>query len=244
MDIDSLLNVHEQDAVKRPVVGQVRAMVDAIAGIEGMQYQTARQTELVTNVTNNATKASADDVLAREAEAAREDADARELRDDDERERLENMNGHAVDPRMFTAATTAGEISALLRDAEAVDPDTLRRAWGYAQPALRALAAKEARTYRQPSASSAFNAWTIWQSKMAGLTRQAPSREMMSDRAARRQREIRDKALEVWRVVGLDHMVARHLSAADIEQRTPTNGGALVKSTLTVGGWFDQLSKK
>ena len=239
MDEESQLVVHEQDDDKRPVVGQVRAYCDTVAGIKGMRYQPDRQKELITNAADNATKASADDVLARQAEAARKDADRIEARDDDERSRLENANGHSVDPRLFTQATTAGEISSLLRDAEAIDHDTLTRAWGFAQPVLKGLAAKEAREHRLPGSTSAFSAWTLWQTRMASATQRIPTREAMSDRAARRQREIRDKALEVWRVVGLDDMVARHLRAADLAERIPPNGGEPAKGSLVVGRWFD-----
>ena len=97
----------------------------------------------------------ADELRAMLAEAAREDSDAIDARDDSERERLEAMNGHQVDPRRFTAAATASEISSMLRDAEAMDPDTLRTSWHFALPVLKQMAAKESREHRLPHAASA-----------------------------------------------------------------------------------------
>ena len=244
MDIDALLDVHAQDADVRTTVDQVRTMRAAIAGVEGMQYQPARQAELTANIRANAATAGADALRQMLTEARDGDAEALSDRDDAERERVDTMNGAHVDPARFTAAATAGEISSLLRDAEAVgDPDSLRRAWAFALPKLREMAGREMRQYRLPSGASAFSALTIWQSRVASLTRQTPTRDVLSDRAQRRQRELREKVLSVWRLVALDREVARHLLAADIAQHTPTNG-APAKGTLTFGKFFDQFPMK
>ena len=243
MDVDSLLGVHEGDPEKRAAVGQVRAMRDAISGVEGMQYQPARQAELITNVKANAAKTAADTLRQQLADAASEDRDALDVRDENERDRLTSVNGHAVDPRRFTAAASASEISSMLRDAEAMDVDTLRTSWAFALPVLKQMAAKESREHRLPHANSAFSIWTTWGARMATVTQQAPTRQVLTDKASRRQGALKEKVLSVWRVVGLDQAVARHLLAADVSERM-LNTGEPATGGLVFGRFFDQFKSR
>jgi hypothetical protein len=243
MDIEALLDAHaRQHPDLRAVIARIRVMRAKTAEVEAEQYQPTRAAALVAEIRSATAQAIADELRGMLADAARADATAMDRRDRDERERVAGANGHAIDPHRITMATTAAEISVLLHDAAALDADSVRKAWGYAQPVLKQMAAREAREHRQPHASSAFNTWTLWQSKMADLTRRAPDRESLAASASRRQRDLKERVLAVCRVVALDGEVAKLLLAAGIQERTPEAVPA--KNSLTSGSWWDRFNQK
>lgn len=245
MDIEALLASHErQHPELSAIVGDIRSMLAEIDDVERQEYQPAKASQLVTEIRQTTAASIATEARAMLDEAARVDDVALADRDAAERERITSANGHDVDPRRFTAAATASEISSLLRDAEAVDADTLKRSWAFAQPVLKQLAARESREHKMPHAASAFNIWTTWQARLASTMHRAPDRAVMSDAGTRRRHELRERILAVCRLASLDSAVAKLLLAADIETRTPPTGGAPAKGALVSGGWFDRFTTK
>jgi len=172
------------------------------------------------------------------ATSAKDDDDARRAAD---RVRVADANGHAVDPHRFTSATTPAEIVLLLRDAETADPDTLRRAWAYAEPRLKAMAAQEQRTHRIGTATSAFNALTVWSSRMKSVGHALRDRGDLADVVARRQREVRQQVLAVARVVGLDLEIEAAAKRAAV---TAARAGGEAAAKVVVGKFFEQFGAR
>jgi hypothetical protein len=235
---DQVLGTLVAQGAPAAVIGTVRSLLAAEDEIDSARYLPQRAAELkrerrvaavgeiVTELTRLekeiATSAEAADVAQRVAE----------------HERVVSTNGHAVDPHRFTLATTPAEIVLLLRDAEAADPDTLRRSWAYAEPKLRAMAATEQRTHRQPGATSAFNALVMWQTRMRSISAAAPDRSLLADVVASRRRAVRQQALAVARVVGLDAAVEIALKRSAASR---SSVGEEPAGNITFGKFFDQF---
>jgi hypothetical protein len=63
------------------------------------------------------------------------------------------------------------------------------------------LARKDMREHRQPHAAGAFNALTVWRTRMA--SRRVPDRQQVSEAGLPSARDVRQQVLAVARVVGL-----------------------------------------
>jgi hypothetical protein len=234
-DLNAILERHEHQGYPPGVIREVRSLLRDEDDVDAQQYQPNRAAQLKAT-----RRAAAVDAIVAElsrldtattARAAQElDAQARA-----EHARVTSGNGHNVDPHRFTAATTPAEIVLLLRDAEAADPDTLRKAWAYAEPKLRAMAQAEQRSHRLPAATSAFNALVTWQGRMRSLSHRAPDGAQLSEAMARQRQEIKQQVLAVARMVGLDVAVEQAMRKAALPE-PPT-------STITVGGFFDRFGK-
>jgi hypothetical protein len=95
------------------------------------------------------------------------------------------------------------------------------------------MAQQEMREHKQPSATSAFNALTVWGLRMKDTNRRAPDRAAIVERAAAEKQRLRTRVLDVARTVGLDGAVTAAAKRAAVP--------ALAQSTYRVGENFDRF---
>ena len=165
-DLDPILDVHEAQGAPKAVVAIARAVDDDLQAIDTQGYQGWRASELKAERRQQAVATFVDQLNALSDAAAKHDAAGLDQHARDEHERLSKMNGHSVDPSRITAAMNAAEAALQLRDAEAMDVDTLHRTWAFAEPTLVRMANKEMREHRMPSTGSAFNTLVLWRMRV------------------------------------------------------------------------------
>jgi hypothetical protein len=234
---NDIIATHERQeprvAVIANVIRQLRAAEDEI---DGQRFQADRARELKGERRQQAVAAIVADLRRLEGEA---DAAAERAVDEHaeaERQRVAAANGHMVDPARIAAASSPAELVLLLKDAEVVDADSLRRTWAFCEPRLRAWAQQDMRNNRLPNATSAFAVLTMWGTRVKAATQRTPDRAAVVERASRDRSALRQRVLMVARLSGLDVLVERAARRAAV--------GELPKGTTTFGKAWDQLDER
>ena len=224
MDIERLLSVHESQGAPPAVVAEVRSVLAFDREVDAERYVPERVAELKRERRQRAAEAIAGHLSALEGDAAKAAAVEQELHARREHERVTSANGHGVDPRSIDAAASPAELDVLLRDAEAADAGTLRKAWTSVEPRLKAMALDDQRRHRLPHAASALHVLTTWQARARDVTRRAPTASDLREAAQRARREVRDKVLAVADAVGLRAAVERAAKEAAVAGVRPAAG--------------------
>ena|SRR5688572_2289762 len=218
IDTSAVLDTYERQRPElKPLTDAVRALLLAEREIKDAQYQPPRAAELLCDRREQTVAVMADQLRALE-EVAPEQPPV------DEPEPA--VDPSLVDPHCYTVARQPSEIVALLREVEG-DPAALTRAWRFAQPRLREMAAREARSHMLPHAASAFSALTTWQLRV----RSKRTADPVVDATVRRRREIREAALQVADTVGLRRGVEQAVTRASV--------GSQPAGNTTVGKFWD-----
>jgi hypothetical protein len=236
--IDNLLRIHEEGGTPPTIIEKLRLLrkdQDDIAASGYLPQVVAAKTTAARQQRATEIREALDHVLQ---VAAAEDQATADQHAHAERERLAMSTGQdvVVDVERISRATNAAEVVVLLKDADLAGPIELRRVWPYAEPKLRALAAREQSHYRMGTAASAFNALVTWQSRMKTVMQRQPDRAQLSEAAQTRQRMIREKALAACRVLGIDGLVEAGARKAALP--------AAPESAMVTGGWFDRFGGK
>ena len=156
-----------------------------------------------------------------------------------EHERVTTTNGHAaVDLERIRVAKSGAELSVMLHEARAYSADAARRAWAFIEPRLHELAAREQSRHIIGTSTTAFSTLCRLQLEMRDLSRGAPNRSALVDAGQRRARELRQQALEVGQIFGLDRQIEMALRKAAVPESDATATGGLV-----AGGWFDKFKR-
>jgi hypothetical protein len=196
---EAMLRSRMGDDDQRHAVGIVLAMLDAERNIAQQQFVLSKQDALMADIRRQAARDLAEEIVRLRTDAARETSEQVDAREERRRDAL----SEPLDLQQLDRATNAAAITVLLRDAEADGTETLRRMWSYAEPRLRAMALDDQRRQRLPGATSAFNALTLWQVKLAGIARTHPDADALARSGDQRQREITRKIVEIASIAGL-----------------------------------------
>jgi hypothetical protein len=234
---DRVLNALAEQGAPEAVIDATRALRADVDQFERTGYLPdvlrtkthARRAEYVTTVAQQLR-----DLEANEEKLAVLNLD---LHDQREHARVTAATGHgAIDLDRVKVATSPAELSVLMREAMAHSEDGARRAWGFIEPRLREMAAREQRQRVIGTGNTAFGLLCRWQLEMRTLSQRSPDRAHLSEAGIRRRREIRQQVLAIARVVGLDQQVDVAARQAALAEKPTT--------TMEIGRWFDQFNKR
>jgi hypothetical protein len=232
---DRILETLGAQGTPKSVIDKVSEFRGAQRAIDDAQYQPGRAAELKAVLHAKTVEAGRRQLSVLEADAATAAAADVESHDRAAHDHAAQGDEPGADMPRITAARTFAELRLVMEDALAADPGKARRTWEVVRPLMRDMMADAERRHVMPSAHSAFTAYNLLELRMRELTRRGPDRTHVSEAGARRQRELRERVLAAWRVVGLDQEIARAAAKAAIPEAP--------ESTLVVGGFFDRFKR-